>query len=224
LQIDNLLASFNALLEFIYYILKWEQLWLSASCSTGVLVIVVVLGFADLRVFVFLLNNVVLLGGGIYLHNKTKKIIREPLEIRDEDEIASLADSQVVENEKCDIDESDIDEVEGEEQDSSESTDAKPAEEVGAGRSRPNVVKKLMDLRKRHHQANAGVCTGCQASFMSILKRKYFCCNCGNQFCSRCCNLKVPKSFLGVTAPSTKNDTVLLCAVCHRHLMTKTSP
>jgi len=32
---------------------------------------------------------------------------------------------------------------------------------------------------------------------------QYTCCNCGNNFCSKCCNQKVPKSKLGATGLSS---------------------
>ncbi|XP_063290694.1 protrudin isoform X2 [Pelobates fuscus] len=79
-------------------------------------------------------------------------------------------------------------------------------------------VSKLTErLRKRYPANNVGVCTGCNATF-SVLKKRRSCSNCGNSFCSRCCSYKVPKSVMGATAPDAQRETVFVCAVCNQAL------
>ncbi|CAC5417834.1 ZFYVE27 [Mytilus coruscus] len=61
-------------------------------------------------------------------------------------------------------------------------------------------------------------CFACKVSFASILKRRFYCRHCGNNFCSKCCNQRVPKSVFGATAPSAQTETVLVCNICHKNL------
>uniref|UniRef100_K7FJ59 Protrudin n=1 Tax=Pelodiscus sinensis TaxID=13735 RepID=K7FJ59_PELSI len=61
-------------------------------------------------------------------------------------------------------------------------------------------------------------CTGCTATF-SVLKKRRSCSNCGNSFCSRCCSYKVPKSFMGATAPDAQREMVFVCALCNQALV-----
>ncbi|KAM9324817.1 protrudin [Gastrophryne carolinensis] len=79
-------------------------------------------------------------------------------------------------------------------------------------------VSKLTErLRKRYPTNNLGTCSGCNAPF-SILKKRRCCNNCGNSFCSRCCSFKVPKSAMGATAPEAQKETVFVCAPCNQAL------
>ncbi|XP_069836084.1 protrudin isoform X1 [Dendropsophus ebraccatus] len=79
-------------------------------------------------------------------------------------------------------------------------------------------VSKLTErLRKRYPANNLGTCTGCNANF-SVLKKRRSCSNCGNSFCSRCCSYKVPKSVMGATAPDAQRETVFVCALCYQAL------
>ncbi|XP_071985715.1 protrudin isoform X2 [Engystomops pustulosus] len=79
-------------------------------------------------------------------------------------------------------------------------------------------VSKLTErLRKRYPANNLGACTGCNATF-SVLKKRRSCSNCGNIFCTRCCSYKVPKSVMGATAPDAQRETVFVCAVCNQAL------
>ncbi|XP_056385733.1 protrudin isoform X2 [Hyla sarda] len=79
-------------------------------------------------------------------------------------------------------------------------------------------VSKLTErLRKRYPANNLGTCTGCNANF-SVLKKRRSCSNCGNSFCSRCCSFKVPKSVMGATAPDAQRETVFVCSLCYQAL------
>ncbi|XP_069467656.1 protrudin isoform X2 [Ambystoma mexicanum] len=84
-----------------------------------------------------------------------------------------------------------------------------------------NKVSKLTEkLRKRYPANSIATCTGCTATF-SVLKKRRSCSNCGNSFCSRCCSFKVPKSFMGATAPDAQRETVFVCAPCNQALSKK---
>ncbi|XP_063818387.1 protrudin isoform X2 [Pseudophryne corroboree] len=81
-----------------------------------------------------------------------------------------------------------------------------------------NKVSKLTErLRKRYPANNLGTCSGCNATF-SVLKKRRSCSNCGNSFCSRCCSYKVLKSVMGATAPDAQRETVFVCAPCNQAL------
>lgn len=85
--------------------------------------------------------------------------------------------------------------------------------------NKPGMVARLIEMkRKRQHLANE-CCFECNTSFSSILKRRYYCRHCGNNFCSKCCNQKVQKSLFGATAPTAQTETVLVCSSCYKVLM-----
>ncbi|KAK7109509.1 protrudin-like [Littorina saxatilis] len=85
---------------------------------------------------------------------------------------------------------------------------------------RPGMVARLMELKKRRSQMANENCHGCRVSFSSILKRRHYCRHCGNSFCHKCCNLKVPRSVFGATSPAASKETVLVCNGCHGQLAT----
>lgn len=81
------------------------------------------------------------------------------------------------------------------------------------------MVAKLIDTKKKRQNIASECCFECNVSFSSILKRRYYCRHCGNHFCSKCCNQKVPKSLFGATAPAAQTETVLVCGKCYKTLM-----
>ncbi|XP_061171874.1 protrudin-like isoform X1 [Saccostrea echinata] len=85
--------------------------------------------------------------------------------------------------------------------------------------SKPSMVERLLELRKRRQHIAHETCHKCDVSFASILKRRFYCRHCGNNFCSKCCNQKVPKSMFGATAPQAQTEMVLVCGVCYDLLM-----
>ncbi|KAL8580849.1 hypothetical protein ACOMHN_017353 [Nucella lapillus] len=85
---------------------------------------------------------------------------------------------------------------------------------------RPGMVARLLELKKRRAQMANENCFGCRVSFSSILKRRHYCRHCGNSFCHKCCNQKVPRSVFGATAPAASKETVLVCNTCHGQLTT----
>ncbi|XP_041369686.1 protrudin-like [Gigantopelta aegis] len=88
--------------------------------------------------------------------------------------------------------------------------------------SKPGMVARLLELKKRRHQMSNECCNGCKASFSPILKRRHYCRHCGNHFCNKCCSRKVPRAVFGATAPAAQTETVLVCVKCHQ-LLTKSS-
>ncbi|XP_043912846.1 protrudin isoform X2 [Protopterus annectens] len=82
-------------------------------------------------------------------------------------------------------------------------------------------VSRLTEkLRRRYPANNYGTCTSCSTTF-SVLKKRRSCSNCGNIFCSRCCSYKVPKSYMGATAPDAQRETVFVCSQCYYVLSKK---
>lgn len=85
---------------------------------------------------------------------------------------------------------------------------------------RPGMVARLWELKKRRAQMANENCFGCRVSFSSILKRRHYCRHCGNSFCHKCCNQKVPRSVFGATSPAATKETVLVCNTCYGQLTT----
>lgn len=80
-------------------------------------------------------------------------------------------------------------------------------------------VSKLTEkLRKRYPTNNLGTCTGCNATFSVLTRKRRSCTNCGNILCSRCCSYKVAKSVMGATAPDAQRETVFVCGICNQAL------
>ncbi|XP_034295754.1 protrudin isoform X2 [Pantherophis guttatus] len=82
---------------------------------------------------------------------------------------------------------------------------------------RSRVSRLTERLRKRYPTNNLGNCASCSATF-SVLKKRRSCSNCGNSFCSRCCSFKIPKSYMGATAPDAQRETVFVCGQCNQAL------
>ncbi|XP_060084616.1 protrudin-like [Ylistrum balloti] len=80
---------------------------------------------------------------------------------------------------------------------------------------------RLRELKKQQQHSTDGSCFKCDTSFLSILKRRFYCRHCGNNFCTKCCNQKVPKSMFGATSPTAMKETVLVCNVCYDLLIKK---
>lgn len=83
---------------------------------------------------------------------------------------------------------------------------------------KPGMVARLMELKRRRKIISNECCFECKTSFSSILKRRYTCQHCGNNFCSKCCHQKVSKSLLGATAPSAQTEMVPVCVICYKLL------
>ncbi|XP_067657222.1 protrudin-like [Haliotis asinina] len=86
--------------------------------------------------------------------------------------------------------------------------------------SKPGMVARLLELKRRRQQLASENCFSCKVSFSSFLKRRYYCRHCGNHFCNKCCNQKVPRSVFGATSPAAQTETVIVCNTCHE-LLTK---
>ncbi|KAJ8317115.1 hypothetical protein KUTeg_005019 [Tegillarca granosa] len=89
--------------------------------------------------------------------------------------------------------------------------------------NKPGMVERLLEMKKRRQHIANESCFKCKVSFASILKRRYYCRHCGNNFCSKCCNQKVSKSVFGATSPTAQTETVLVCGTCYDLLMKQPS-
>ncbi|CAG5124680.1 unnamed protein product, partial [Candidula unifasciata] len=65
--------------------------------------------------------------------------------------------------------------------------------------SKPGMVARFMEIKKRRKQISSESCQGCKVSFASILKKRLYCRHCGYSFCNRCCYQMVPRSVFGAT-------------------------
>ncbi|XP_071827491.1 protrudin-like [Apostichopus japonicus] len=63
-----------------------------------------------------------------------------------------------------------------------------------------------------------GECFSCMAAFNNFTKRRRYCRHCGNHFCPKCCNKKLPRSALGATSPAAKVEKELVCNQCWMEL------
>ncbi|XP_070540734.1 protrudin-like isoform X2 [Ptychodera flava] len=87
------------------------------------------------------------------------------------------------------------------------------------GSSKTSMVDRFRELRQRHKKLNSGTCNNCNVTFTTLLKRRRYCRHCGNHFCSKCCNKKVPRSVFGATAPAAHTEKELVCNTCYSALL-----
>lgn len=229
IQMYEFIVKCNELLAHFYGILKWDNILPSLRfhiefCT--LLLSLVVLPtrwiFIALVNWVFLNNETVIQAvmdnSHLFVGCLTGKALQPPQSktVTPQEESTSNGKPQEVEKKSKDSDDvSDLDydaetiEVTMEEDGKSTNT------------NKPGMVARLMELKKRRQHIANESCFACKVSFASILKRRFYCRHCGNNFCSKCCNQRVPKSVFGATAPSAQTETVLVCNVCHKNL-TKT--
>eukprot|EP00039_Didymoeca_costata_P023237 m.6425 g.6425 ORF g.6425 m.6425 type:complete len:353 (-) comp3532_c0_seq2:35-1093(-) len=62
------------------------------------------------------------------------------------------------------------------------------------------------------------VCSGCQVLVDTIFRKRVYCRACGHQFCSQCCNSKIPRALFGATSPMAQKETVRVCQDCKQKL------
>jgi len=85
-------------------------------------------------------------------------------------------------------------------------------------RSSLEGVSVITKLRRR--LLHSGICANGNHpyTYSSLLKKRRHCRHCGNSFCSRCCNERVPRALLGATAPAAYTEQVYVCTRCHLFL------
>eukprot|EP00794_Sanderia_malayensis_P019931 gene19931-21883_t len=97
--------------------------------------------------------------------------------------------------------------------------------EVDIGRQRErsglSFVSKFASTFTRKRRKHGGNCTSCNVEFSTILKKRNYCRHCGNSYCSKCCNQRVPKAVFGATAPAAYEERVLVCQSCYSFLMNR---
>uniref|UniRef100_A0A096LSF8 Protrudin n=1 Tax=Poecilia formosa TaxID=48698 RepID=A0A096LSF8_POEFO len=240
-HLDEMLSSACQSAEAIYKVVPWSKPSLYMKFYGAVLIVVCLLYVAPLGWVLAGLNSIVFLWNRDFyrvlldLRNLFHLGQTQTLEgLSEEQEPANTADQTPTPTSLEDLSPGSIEEAEEAEPDDEfkdaieESSVALQAPEYDTvsengflSRNEPirSKVSKLTErLRKRYPATSMeGNCSSCSAVF-SVLKKRRNCSNCGNSFCSRCCSSKVPRSFMGATAPEAQRETVFVCAACYSFL------
>ncbi|XP_054897532.1 protrudin isoform X2 [Poeciliopsis prolifica] len=236
-HLDEMLSSACQSAEAIYKVLYWDDHATSSRFYGAMLIVVCLLYVAPLGWVLAGLNSIVFLWNRDFyrvlldLRNLFHLGQTQTLEgLSEEQEPANTADQTPTPTSLEDLSPGSIEEAEEAEPDDEfkdaieEDDDGPPgapeydtvSENGFLSRNEPirSKVSKLTErLRKRYPATSMGNCSSCNAVF-SVLKKRRNCSNCGNSFCSRCCSYKVPRSFMGATAPEAQRETVFVCAAC----------
>ncbi|XP_063434986.1 protrudin-like [Mytilus trossulus] len=206
LKWDNILPSLRFHIEFCTLLLSFVVLptrWIYIALVNWVFLdndIVIQLVIDNSQLFIGCLT-------GQALQSPVSKTVTSKEEIKSEEEVKDKKSSAKDSEDISDLDyDAETIEVTMDEDGKSPST------------NKPGMVARLMELKKRRQHIANESCFACKVSFASILKRRFYCRHCGNNFCSKCCNQRVPKSVFGATAPSAQTETVLVCNTCHKNL------
>ncbi|XP_046850040.1 protrudin-like [Xenia sp. Carnegie-2017] len=110
------------------------------------------------------------------------------------------------------------------EDDSQSGEDTEDEDNINPGKQSKSFVSHISEYRKRRQELKKGNCVACDIAFSSILTRRKYCRRCGDKFCSKCCRHRVKKAALGVTAPGSRDQRVLVCNGCYGKLRLKNAP
>lgn len=247
MQLEGVLGRACSACEGVYRVLHWENPALSSQFYGALLGSLCVLYLLPLCWVLALINSALFLGNAhfcrvllemqaaVQQHLGTQPLASTPELTEPEAEgggtladwtptptsTEDLTPGSVEEAEEAEPDEEFKDAIEEDDEVSQCSADSDLPE--GGAMSKNEVIRSKVSrlterLRKRYPSNNFGSCTGCTATF-SVLKKRRSCSNCGNSFCSRCCSYKVPKSFMGATAPDAQREMVFVCALCNQALV-----
>uniref|UniRef100_A0A3B5M702 Protrudin n=1 Tax=Xiphophorus couchianus TaxID=32473 RepID=A0A3B5M702_9TELE len=234
-HLDELLSSACQSAEAIYKVLYWDDHATSSRFYGAVLIVVCLLYVAPLGWLLAGLNSIVFLWNRDFyrvlldLRNLFHLGQTQTLEgLSEEQEPANTTDQTPTPTSLEDLSPGSIEEAEEAEpddefKDAIEEDDDGPlgapeydtvSENGFLSRNEPirSKVSKLTERLRKRYPATSN-CSSCNAVF-SVLKKRRNCSNCGNSFCSRCCSYKVPRSFMGATAPEAQRETVFVCAAC----------
>ncbi|XP_029645929.1 protrudin isoform X3 [Octopus sinensis] len=239
IQVNDFLIRCNEYLDSFYTILKWEEIGPSLRFHIEICSFLIFLTMFPARWNFILFFNWFFLGHEEMLKYISKKSQFFMAKWKDENELEvenPSSDPKVPEMDSNGQTEQ-VNSKKGENEESPEKEEISTSDgefdfvncdSVGYAENRheplptkPGMVARLMELKKRRQYIASGACNACNVSFSSILKRRYYCRHCGNHFCAKCCAQKVPKSLFGATAPSAQTETVLVCNTCYNMLMKK---
>nr|XP_006114825.1 protrudin [Pelodiscus sinensis] len=230
MQLEGVLGRACSACEGVYRVLHWENPALSSQFYGVLLGSLCVLYLLPLCWVLALINSALFLGNAHFCRASTPELTEPeaegggtladwtPTPTSTED----LTPGSVEEAEEAEPDEEFKDAIEGLCGEFSQCSADSDLPEGGAMSKNEVIRSKVSRLTERLGQRpprhNLGSCTGCTATF-SVLKKRRSCSNCGNSFCSRCCSYKVPKSFMGATAPDAQREMVFVCALCNQALV-----
>ncbi|XP_070540733.1 protrudin-like isoform X1 [Ptychodera flava] len=192
-------------LHSVYDVLLWRSLFVSAVFYIGCFSTVLSLYFLPLYWTTTAAVNILFLSNGKLFKILTSKgtRIKRSFSLRR----MSVADQ------KADL------EVKAEPEEDASDPDLTKELDPSKGSSKTSMVDRFRELRQRHKKLNSGTCNNCNVTFTTLLKRRRYCRHCGNHFCSKCCNKKVPRSVFGATAPAAHTEKELVCNTCYSALL-----
>uniref|UniRef100_A0A8C5D5F5 Protrudin n=1 Tax=Gouania willdenowi TaxID=441366 RepID=A0A8C5D5F5_GOUWI len=229
-HLDDMLSSACQSVESVYQVLYWDNHTKSSRFYGGMLAVVCLLYVAPVGWVLAGLNSVVFLWNRNFCRGKAAFLKLRPLQTYGFSQplrcgcvcFQDFSPGSVEEAEEAEPDDEFRDAIEDDDDGPLGAPDYDTISENGLlSRNEPirSKVSKLTErLRKRYPTTATGNCSGCNAAF-SVLKKRRSCSNCGNSFCSRCCSFKVLRSCMGATAPEAQRETVFVCAACNSALI-----
>ncbi|GFR92197.1 zinc finger FYVE domain-containing protein 27, partial [Elysia marginata] len=231
IEVHDFVVKSNEYLAYFYSILKWDAVVPSLIYHVEVCVMLLSLVMCPARWNCFLFINWFFLCHPHVL-KKCFRYVKEYTSTqkkpgsKDDNPLTEGEKKEQTSSNKEDIDKDNCDDCDDVNDDSS---DLDMTDEVSddsmigldPSPSKPGMVARLMEIKKRRKQIASENCQGCNVSFSSILKKRCYCRHCGYSFCSRCCFQQVPRSVFGATSPAALKETVLVCCSCHTVLVSK---
>ncbi|CAL1526120.1 unnamed protein product [Lymnaea stagnalis] len=232
IEMHDFVVKSNEYLSYFYSILKWDAVLPSAIYHTEVCVFLLSLVMCPARWNYFLLINwfflchphVIKRGYTYFKDNwSLSKLTSSERNCQNTAREGSQKEQNSEESGEKDKDNCD------EDLSAEDSSDPDLTDQVGDASmihldpspTKPGMVARLMEIKKRRKQIASESCLGCKVSFASILKKRLYCRHCGYSFCNRCCYQKVPRSVFGATSPAAMKETVLVCCSCHALLVSQ---
>jgi hypothetical protein len=221
IEMHDFVVKSNEYLGYFYSILKWDAVGPSAIYHIEACVFLLSIVMCPARWNCFMFVNWFFLCHP-HIIRKGCRYVKEHWaslkQSKQKEQISDDKNEKEVDNcENCmvddDDDSSDLDLTENVGDSSMISLDPSP--------TKPGMVARFMEIKKRRKQIASESCHGCKVSFASILKKRLYCRHCGYSFCNRCCYQMVPRSVFGATSPAALKETVLVCCSCHAVLVSQ---
>ncbi|XP_077992676.1 protrudin-like isoform X2 [Glandiceps talaboti] len=226
------------ILQKIYDILLWHNVYLSAFIYIGCISGIVCLHYCPMSVNMALAVNTIFLANGKLFKILTtggskltrslssRKLCEKEIESKDNKTEVPDLQTNTIATTDADADK------QGEEVRLNSSYDPNEVPEgdlnkdadPSRGSGKTSMVDRFRELRQRHKKLNSGTCMSCGVTFTTVLKRRRYCRHCGDDFCSKCCNKKVPRSVFGATAPAAHTEKELVCNSCYNALVGEDYP